>query len=67
MKLVKQKARADRINLDEQRFQELQGTQEGLTDLKSKRKPFVPNHSKLEDRHGNRVQYGKRHKPLRTT
>ena len=56
-KSVKQRSRKDKKTVDEQRFQELQGSKEGWADIKSKRKPFVPNHSKLEDRQGHRVQY----------
>ena len=50
----------DKLAFDDKQFRELQGTKEGWTDLRYKRKPFVPNHSKLEDRHGKRAPYGKK-------
>ena len=59
-KQVKQAARKDKRRHDEQTFVELQGTREGWKDRRLKRKPFVPNHSKMEDRHGKRVPYGEK-------
>ena len=57
-KEAKKTARQDKLAFDDKQFRELQGTKEGWGDLKFKWKPFVPNHSKLEDRHGKIVPYG---------
>ena len=58
-KQVKQAARREKHNYDDTKFKELQGLKEGWEDLRCKRKPFVPNHSKLDDRTGRRVPYAK--------